>query len=91
MKKILEGVRHPTSASSGIQQKCWKWKNKLLEGDKNDKKDKKLSEDDRHPTSLSVTYSFGTVPLIIVALMFLHRTEDHINTCQMFYFDLMFR
>ena len=47
------------------------------------KKDKKLSEDDRHPSSLSVTYSFGRVPLIIVALMFLHRTEDHINTCQM--------
>ena len=55
------------------------------------KKDKKLSEDDRHPSSLSVTYSFGTVPLIIVALMFLHRTEDHINTCQMFYLNYMFR
>ena len=49
IKKILEGARHPTSASSGIQQKCWKWRNKLLEVDKNDKKDKKLSEDDRKP------------------------------------------
>ena len=64
---------------------------KILEGDKNDKNDKKLSEDDRHPTSLSANYSFGTVPHIIVAPMFLHRTEDHINTCQMFYFNDMIR
>ena len=75
----------------------------LLEEDKNDKKDKKISEDDRHPTSFNVTFgtfyvtfgtfnvNFGTVPLIIIALMFLHRTEDHINTCKMFYFDNVFR
>ena len=66
-----------------------KMKKRLLEEDKDDKK--KLSEDDRPPTSLSVTYSFGTVTPIIVAPMFLHQTEDHINTCQMFYFDYMFR
>ena len=68
-----------------------KMKKKLLKGVKNDKNDKKLSEDDRYPTSLSVIYSFDTVPPIIVAPMFLNRTEDHINTCQMFYFDEMIR
>ena len=66
-------------------------KKKLLEGDKNDKNDKKSSEEDRHPNSLSVIYSLGTVPPIIVAPMVLHRTADHINTCQMFYFNDMIR
>ena len=39
--------------------KLMKMKKKLLEGDKNDKNDKKLSEDDRHLTLLSVIYSFA--------------------------------